>query len=168
MLRQQRCWNKNQFTESLQLFVKGFLRFVVFVAVAQIKSMRTVADNVGADRHAVAALGFGPFFGGLQKLCAGSAAALPFSDDQSIHFSAQRNLEQRSDADVNPANNPTLGSLSNQDAAKTWMADQVSKARGHSFRRRWITQLSAEFGNDASIREAGPANYDFVRGARHA
>ena len=89
-------------------FAEGFLCLEVFVALAFVKLVRALADYVGTDRHALAAVFARPFFSGGQQSRARSQATLPFANDQSVHFRANVALQERFSAHVQPANHSIL------------------------------------------------------------
>jgi len=54
----------------------------VFVALAFVEFVRTVADDVGANRHSRAAPFTRPIFSGFEQARTGAEAALAFADDE--------------------------------------------------------------------------------------
>src|SRR5260370_36929574 len=92
----------------LQRLAEGFLSLVMFVAVAFVEIVRTLANDVRADRHAFAAVFARPLFSGGKQLRACSQAALPFRDNQPVHFGANLNFEQRLLAHVHPADDSII------------------------------------------------------------
>src|SRR5262249_28135754 len=63
-----RWWQyDSNFARRLQYFSKGFLGFVVFVAVPEVEGMCAIAHHVRADGHSGAPFGFCPCFRGLEE-----------------------------------------------------------------------------------------------------
>src|SRR5260370_17638338 len=92
----------------LQRLAEGFLSLVMFVAVAFVEIVRTLANDVRADRHAFAAVFARPLFSGGKQLRACSQAALPFRDNQPVHFGANLTFKQRLLAPVPPADDSII------------------------------------------------------------
>src|SRR5260370_36126702 len=79
----------------LQRLAEGFLSLVMFVAVAFVEIVRSFANHIRPDRHALATVFARPLFGGPQQPPACSQAALLFCDNQPVHFGANLNFQQR-------------------------------------------------------------------------
>src|SRR5437016_7466075 len=90
-------------SSKLQRFAKRFLRFVMLVAIAFVKSVCALANHVRADGHPLAAMRARPIFGsGLQQRAC-SQAALAFLDNQAIYFRPDFRFEKGLLAHVRPA-----------------------------------------------------------------
>src|SRR6266446_2352806 len=93
VLIQESYWGRR--VSKLQRFAKRFLRFVMFVTVAFVELVRALADYVRSHRHPLTAMLARPILGDGQQQSACAQAALPFCDNQTIHFRSDLHFEQR-------------------------------------------------------------------------
>jgi hypothetical protein len=126
-----------------------------------VELMGTFADHVGTDGHALAAALSCPGFRRFDQLSSGSEAAVGFRNDEAVDFGAGSDIDQMSDADMNPAN----------DACFWRIGDKQGVLRGreeafHSFENvrggGRITKLRAQLRNASGVCTAGAANCNFV------
>jgi len=84
------------------------LGFAVNVAVPFVEQVRAIADNIGANGHALAALGASPFFGGLEEPCTCAVTTMALRYDETVYLRAKRDFKEWSDADMNPADDESI------------------------------------------------------------
>ena len=138
---------------------KSFLGFVVFVAMAQVKLMGAFAEYVGAHGHAFASATARPLFRSAQQKSARSAAPFVVVHYQAIHFRSQFDFEQRSNADVQPANNFVLVRFRNQHSVLVGRFN-LAQSLGNLSRFCGITQLAAELSDLSGIAAFCAPDFD--------
>src|SRR5216684_3013297 len=86
----------------------------MLVAVAFVEFVCALADYIGTDRYVFAAVLARPIFRGGQQPRARSQAALPFGNDQSVHFRADFAFKKHVSAHVQPADHSVFCGIRNK------------------------------------------------------
>src|SRR6516225_10067612 len=119
------------------------------VAVALVKGMCAVTNDVGAYRHPFATFGARPSLRRLEQLRARTVAALAVRYDQSVYLCAPRDFQKRGYADMNPADDQLV--YFREEYGVLRRRFELRETRLDFLGCGWIAELAAQFGDARSV-----------------
>src|SRR5260370_9454785 len=122
----------------------------MLVTIAFVKFVGALANYIGTDRHALATVLARPIFGGGQQLGASSQVALPFGDDQPVHFRPDLHLQQRLLAHMQRADHSMFRSVRDEYGMQRGRLDSQQPLANLCCRRR-VSELGGKHGNPRRI-----------------
>lgn len=139
-------------------FAKGFLGFVVVVALAEVELVSAFAKDVGADGQFGAAMFAGPSFHRVEEQRTGAEAALTIGNDEAVEFGARADFDEMVHADMRPADDAGRGRFRDKKSVLR-TTFEFAKAFGNFGRRRGVTELAGEIGEARSVGRTGTADF---------